>query len=80
MMFCSSLLTFVFRKVYALFMLFHLRIHLRILIDKAIFTTDDLVPLTNNITDTTTILGQIRGQKLITLATLTASPLSKSYY
>jgi hypothetical protein len=27
-----------------------------------------------------TILGQIRGQKLITLATLTASPLSKSYY
>jgi hypothetical protein len=27
-----------------------------------------------------TILGQIRGQKLTTLATLTASPLSKNYY
>ena len=27
-----------------------------------------------------TMLGQIRGQKLTTLATLTASPLSKSYY
>jgi hypothetical protein len=27
-----------------------------------------------------TILGQIRGQKLTTLATLTASPLSKSHY
>lgn len=53
MMFCSSLLTFVFWKIYALFMLFHLRIHLRILIDKAIFITDDLVPLTNKITGTT---------------------------
>jgi hypothetical protein len=80
----GSLLTFVFWKVYALFMLFHLCIHLRILIDKAIFIRDDLVPLTNNITGTTsealTVLGQIRGQKLTTLATLTASPLSKSYY
>ena len=52
-MLCSSLLTFLFWKVYALFMLFHLCIHLRILIDKAIFITDDLVPLTNNITGTT---------------------------
>jgi hypothetical protein len=34
-------------------MLFHLCIHLRILIDKAIFIRDDLVPLTNNITGTT---------------------------
>ena len=53
MMLCSSLLTFVFWKIYALFITFHLRIHLRILIDKAIFITDDLVPLTNNITGST---------------------------
>ena len=35
---------------------------------------------TVTITAFLTILGQIRGQKLTTLATLTASPLSKSHY